>query len=228
MGQTGLLFTFHSALQGMLVSAGEIHDLAHFGLGNFVAEDANNRDALFVDGQHDLERFCVGHAKETLEHVHHKLHRGVVVVQKQHFVQRRALGLGARLYQQRRITVVVRFVRHHPLCSVIARLLSDSGFGLSARLYNVQGAREKSQQDVIEMEKALTTIGFDADDTLWHNERFFQLTQAHFTELLADHADRDHLLDRLLAAEKRNIRHYGYGIKGFTLSMIETAIEVTE
>ena len=78
------------------------------------------------------------------------------------------------------------------------------------------------------MEKTLTTVGFDADDTLWHNERFFQLTQAHFTELLADHADRDHLLDRLLAAEKRNIRHYGYGIKGFTLSMIETAIEVTE
>ncbi|WP_170466913.1 HAD family hydrolase [Ruegeria arenilitoris] len=78
------------------------------------------------------------------------------------------------------------------------------------------------------MEKALTTIGFDADDTLWHNERFFQLTQAHFAELLADHADRDHLLDRLLAAEKRNIRHYGYGIKGFILSMIETAIEVTE
>ncbi|WP_109312637.1 HAD family hydrolase [Ruegeria sp. AU67] len=78
------------------------------------------------------------------------------------------------------------------------------------------------------MEKALTTIGFDADDTLWHNERFFKLTQTHFTELLADHADRDHLLDRLLAAEKRNIRHYGYGIKGFTLSMIETAIEVTD
>ncbi|MCG7520048.1 HAD family hydrolase [Ruegeria sp. Ofav3-42] len=78
------------------------------------------------------------------------------------------------------------------------------------------------------MEKTLTTIGFDADDTLWHNERFFQLTQAHFAELLADHADRDHLMDRLLAAEKRNIRHYGYGIKGFTLSMIETAIEVTE
>ena len=77
------------------------------------------------------------------------------------------------------------------------------------------------------MNDGLTTIGFDADDTLWHNERFFQLTQAHFAELLADHADRDHLMDRLLAAEKRNIRHYGYGIKGFTLSMIETAIEVT-
>ncbi|WP_298855405.1 HAD family hydrolase [uncultured Ruegeria sp.] len=78
------------------------------------------------------------------------------------------------------------------------------------------------------MAEKLTTIGFDADDTLWHNERFFQLTQAHFAELLSDHADRDHLMERLLAAEKRNIRHYGYGIKGFVLSMIETAIEVTD
>jgi len=107
-------------------------------------------------------------------------------------------------------------------------LLSDSGFGLSERLYNVEPAREKSQQDVFDMGQNLTTIGFDADDTLWHNERFFQLTQDHFTDLLANHADRDHLLDRLLDAEKRNIRHYGYGIKGFVLSMIETAIEVTD
>jgi putative hydrolase of the HAD superfamily len=78
------------------------------------------------------------------------------------------------------------------------------------------------------MTTKLTTIGFDADDTLWHNERFFRLTQARFAELLADHTDRDHLMDRLLAAEKRNIQRYGYGIKGFVLSMIETAIEVTE
>lgn len=78
------------------------------------------------------------------------------------------------------------------------------------------------------MGQNLTTIGFDADDTLWHNERFFQLTQAYFADLLADHAERDHLMERLLAAETRNIRHYGYGIKGFTLSMIETAIEVTD
>ncbi|KUJ73309.1 HAD family hydrolase [Ruegeria marisrubri] len=78
------------------------------------------------------------------------------------------------------------------------------------------------------MGQKLTTIGFDADDTLWHNERFFQMTQAYFAELLVDHADRDHLMERLLEAEKRNIRHYGYGIKGFTLSMIETAIEVTQ
>lgn len=77
------------------------------------------------------------------------------------------------------------------------------------------------------MANRISTIGFDADDTLWHNERFFRLTQDHFAELLSDYAGSDHLADRLLAAEKRNIGRYGYGIKGFTLSMIETAIEVT-
>lgn len=75
---------------------------------------------------------------------------------------------------------------------------------------------------------SLTTIGFDADDTLWQNEAFFRLTQERFTALLADHAAPDHLHDRLLAAERRNLGHYGFGVKGFTLSMIETAIEVTE
>ena len=74
----------------------------------------------------------------------------------------------------------------------------------------------------------ITTIGFDADDTLWHNERFFRVTQERFQALLADHADPDHLADRLLDAERRNLGQYGFGIKGFVLSMIETAIEVTE
>ena len=78
------------------------------------------------------------------------------------------------------------------------------------------------------MVSALTTIGFDADDTLWQNETFFRLTQARFAALLADHAAPEHLQARLLAAERRNLGHYGYGIKGFMLSMIETAIEVTE
>ncbi|MBA5776863.1 HAD family hydrolase [Stappia sp. F7233] len=75
--------------------------------------------------------------------------------------------------------------------------------------------------------RKLTTIGFDADDTLWHNERVFKLTEDRFADLLADHADRSHLAERLIAAERRNVRHYGFGVKGFTLSMIETAIEVT-
>ena len=78
------------------------------------------------------------------------------------------------------------------------------------------------------MTGSLTTIGFDADDTLWHNERYFALSHDRFAALLADHSERDHLMTRLLEAERRNLPHYGYGIKGFTLSMIETAIEVTE
>ncbi len=76
--------------------------------------------------------------------------------------------------------------------------------------------------------RTLTTIGFDADDTLWQNEQFYRLTETHFTELLSDYAEGAVVSDRLLAAEKRNLQHYGFGIKGFTLSMIETAIEITE
>jgi len=72
------------------------------------------------------------------------------------------------------------------------------------------------------------TLGFDADDTLWHNETVFRLTEDRFAALLADYADKTHLEDRLLAAERRNVTRYGYGIKGFMLSMIETALEVTD
>jgi putative hydrolase of the HAD superfamily len=75
---------------------------------------------------------------------------------------------------------------------------------------------------------SITTIAFDADDTLWQNEQFFRLTEQRFTALLKDHADPDGLSERLLAAEVRNLATYGFGIKGFTLSMIETALEVTE
>lgn len=74
----------------------------------------------------------------------------------------------------------------------------------------------------------VTTVGFDADDTLWHNERFFQMTQEYFVQLLAEYTDQNTLMTRLVAAERRNLGHYGFGIKGFTLSMIETAIEVTD
>ncbi len=73
----------------------------------------------------------------------------------------------------------------------------------------------------------LTTICLDADDTLWHNERLFRFTQERFAKLLSDHAASDHLADRLRDAERRNIERYGYGIKGFTLSMIEAALQVT-
>jgi len=78
------------------------------------------------------------------------------------------------------------------------------------------------------LRQVLTTVAFDADDTLWDNERFFQLTQAHFADLLSDYTDQSTLMQRLVAAERRNLGHYGFGIKGFTLSMVETALEVTD
>src|SRR6185312_12119477 len=56
----------------------------------------------------------------------------------------------------------------------------------------------------------------------------FRLTEERFADLMKDYAERDRLTARLLEAESRNLSHYGFGIKGFTLSMIETAIEVTE
>jgi len=75
--------------------------------------------------------------------------------------------------------------------------------------------------------RKLTTIGFDADDTLWQNEQFYRMTEARFTALLGEHLDAPGVSARLLAAARRNLGVYGFGIKSFTLSMIETAVEVT-
>lgn len=74
----------------------------------------------------------------------------------------------------------------------------------------------------------LTTIGFDADDTLWQNEQFFRMTEDRFVALLGEHGEAAEISGRLLEAEKRNLGFYGFGIKGFVLSMIETAIEITK
>jgi putative hydrolase of the HAD superfamily len=74
---------------------------------------------------------------------------------------------------------------------------------------------------------SITTVGLDADDTLWHNETLFRLTHERFCGLMADVADPATLETRLAEVEKRNLRLYGYGVKGFTLSMIETAMELT-
>ncbi len=74
---------------------------------------------------------------------------------------------------------------------------------------------------------AVACVGLDADDTLWHNESVFRLTHERFAALLAEHGDPATIDARLAATEARNLRLYGYGVKGFTLSMIETALEVT-
>ena len=74
----------------------------------------------------------------------------------------------------------------------------------------------------------ITTVGLDADDTLWHNETIFRLTHARFVDLLDDHGDAALIEARLAEVERRNLRLYGYGVKGFTLSMIETAMELCD
>ena len=71
------------------------------------------------------------------------------------------------------------------------------------------------------------TIGFDADDTLWDNEGIFERTHERYRALLESHHDAATVDRTLFATEMRNLDLYGYGVKGFTLSAIETAIELT-
>ncbi len=73
-------------------------------------------------------------------------------------------------------------------------------------------------------------IAFDGDDTLWHNETLFSMSQERFRAILRSHLSLDltELEARLLATERRNLAVYGYGIKGFVLSMVEAAIAVTD
>ena len=75
---------------------------------------------------------------------------------------------------------------------------------------------------------AISLLAFDGDDTLWHNEPLFWATQDRFKHLLAPFCPPAALAERLLATEIANLALFGYGIKGFTLSMIETAIQVSD
>ena len=72
------------------------------------------------------------------------------------------------------------------------------------------------------------TIAFDADDTLWHNEPYFDEAQARFSELFQDFASHQEILGMILNHQVKNLPLYGFGIKAFTLSMIETALQITD
>ncbi len=74
----------------------------------------------------------------------------------------------------------------------------------------------------------IDVIAFDADDTLWHNEHIYLNTHEKFKQLLRQYHHEEWIDQRLHETEIRNLQHFGYGIKGFTLSMIETAIELSE
>jgi len=71
-------------------------------------------------------------------------------------------------------------------------------------------------------------IAFDADDTLWENEHLYATSQARLVDLLIQYHPPEWIHERLYKTEMRNLEHFGYGIKAFALSMIETAIELTE
>jgi putative hydrolase of the HAD superfamily len=74
----------------------------------------------------------------------------------------------------------------------------------------------------------LSAIGFDADDTLWRHADFYLQAEDRLVALLAGHGAPDDILLKLREIEARNLPLYGFGVKGFTLSMTETAIEATD
>lgn len=71
-------------------------------------------------------------------------------------------------------------------------------------------------------------IGFDADDTLWVNEPYYRQIEKQFMEYLAEYVPEEILSPELFKIEIQNLELYGYGAKGFVLSMIETAIRVSD
>lgn len=75
---------------------------------------------------------------------------------------------------------------------------------------------------------AISTLGFDADDTLWHNESIFEVAHARYCELLGRYHDAATVEQTLFATEMRNLELFGYGIKAHALSSIETAIALTD
>jgi putative hydrolase of the HAD superfamily len=76
----------------------------------------------------------------------------------------------------------------------------------------------------------LKLIGFDGDDTLWHSEGYYREASTQFTAILGRYVDVSdaHVQASMLATERRNLKLFGYGAKGMTLSMVETAIAMTE
>ena len=74
----------------------------------------------------------------------------------------------------------------------------------------------------------IRVLGFDGDDTLWHNEDRFNVTQAELRDLIRRHVPDADVDKHLLDVEMKNLGTYGYGVKSFTLSMLETAIQLTE
>src|SRR5829696_5588884 len=88
------LLLFHNALERMLVLAGKIHHLRHFGFSDFVGEDPALPDTIVVDVQHDSGRILARLVEEAFEHVNHELHGRVVIIEEEDAIQVRTFGPG--------------------------------------------------------------------------------------------------------------------------------------
>ncbi len=77
------------------------------------------------------------------------------------------------------------------------------------------------------MNSNIKVIAFDADDTLWVNETYFRDAENEFAQLLNDYETENKIHQELFKKEIENLKHYGYGVKGFMLSMIECALELS-
>ncbi|MGB5358881.1 MAG: HAD family hydrolase, partial [Eudoraea sp.] len=73
----------------------------------------------------------------------------------------------------------------------------------------------------------IKVVGFDADDTLWVNETYFREAEEKFADLLENYETKNKVDQELFKTEMNNLELYGYGIKGFMLSMIESAMELS-
>ena len=74
----------------------------------------------------------------------------------------------------------------------------------------------------------IKTIGFDADDTLWHNERFFGEAQDTLKDLLREYADKETVSKAVLEMQRQNVKSLGYGIKSFTIAMMQVALDLSD
>lgn len=78
------------------------------------------------------------------------------------------------------------------------------------------------------LDDKIKIVAFDADDTLWENETLYRATERNFCKLLAPYMDEEDLARELFATEMKNLPLFGYGIKSFIISMIETSLKITD
>ena len=78
------------------------------------------------------------------------------------------------------------------------------------------------------MKELIKVIAFDADDTLWSNEPFFQDIEKQYTDLLKSYGTPEDISAALFQTEMNNLQILGYGAKAFTISMVETALQISK